>query len=953
MEKVFLSILNMSLTAGIIVIAVLIIRLFLKKLPKKYSYFMWSVVGFRLICPVSVGSVFSIFNLKLFSGMGITGRLDNAEDKISHLISTIGSVFSGAAKTAHMPGMSDITGINKVNTVTDAVGTVADSINETVSEAGNVIAGMAQSVAGNAAAGNIADALAGTVNGMAAGTITDPMNGSAPHEILSHEMLSHGVTDGFTSAVYSGGQVVWGDGLFKTMMVIWIVGMAVMLIYGIAAYIVMARRVDNAVWIKSNVYRSDKITSPFVLGFFKPRVYMPAFIEADAAEYVLLHENYHIQRRDYIVKPIAFIILCVHWFNPLVWAAFYMMGRDMEMSCDEAVLANMVVEQGRIKDGMSECEVVKGYSYALLNCASHGSFNGLFQLGFGEMSVKKRIKNVLKYKKYGGLITAAVLLVCIFVLAACGTNSKNADASDESLKEAQIQWLIESDINFTLNTWPENQQNGITEPEVKIVNDNKGNSIVVWDGLNKSLDKNIIPAGIYEYSNGIDIDGDGEDERILKCPYTNNLNEYKTIILDKHNNNLVCIELPQQSIVTARAFDNFILKIKVAYEDKTRVYDCSNPGKNIFLEELRESLVGTVWDGNGRIINPDSEDGLRRSVAMGLGREQNMGFVYHEGSTVPDELFYNVNVWINDESNIKFCALLKYKPYEGSMIFINGDVLDMLESGETGSLGANFEWAESEASSEIELDLSDTPRKWTDLKLDMAKQYHDFEPCAANIDGEWIKALYNKEQDVLITQESGAYGIYHNGEYLSVTVELPFPTENNVTIKLVDANDDGKDELYIKAYLGGRERNQLIGLEPLTALVDSYSYGIAGVSDYVKEYRLTNVWIAEDDMVHVEAEFIMNDGETYRTECIVAGADRERPEDFEISPVYFDTDILMEHPYSVKQDIRFRVNQGSMTDGNGYIFMSIPLEYDEESNHYTERGDVELYYKEISPADWG
>lgn len=67
-----------------------------------------------------------------------------------------------------------------------------------------------------------------------------------------------------------------------------------------------------------------------------------------------------------------------------------------------------------------------------------------------------------------------------------------------------------------------------------------------------------------------------------------------------------------------------------------------------------------------------------------------MGFVYHEGSTVPDELFYNVNVWINDESNIKFCALLKYKPYEGSMIFINGDVLDMLESGETGCIGSEF-----------------------------------------------------------------------------------------------------------------------------------------------------------------------------------------------------------------------------------------------------------------------
>lgn len=469
-----------------------------------------------------------------------------------------------------------------------------------------------------------------------------------------------------------------------------------------------------------------------------------------------------------------------------------------------------------MKDGMSESEIVKGYSYALLNCASHGSFNSLFGLGFGELSVEKRIKNVLKYKKYGVFITVALIMVCAIVLVACTTNSNSEKENAAGYSESRLMLGVERDSNlgFTFNTWLDEPGSGITELDVKIVNDRNGNSIISWDGNIVKLDKDIIPAGIYEYSRKIDIDGDGEDERILKCHYSaDDNNTYKTLILDTENGSPLCLEIPHYSIGTAKAYDGFILKIK--------------------------------------------------------------------------------------------------------------------------------------------LDFSTSPRKWTEKKLEIARSlYKDFTPCAANIDGEWIKSLYNEEHDLLIVQESSAYGIYHGDEYVSVPVGVPFPTDNYVTIKFIDANDDGKDELYIRAGMTGDSWQQLIGLEPLTVLVDSYSNdgSKSKVKDYVKEYSITSVWVSDDERVHVLAEFVMKSGQTYNTECVVSGADVQKLDDFVIEPVFIDTIIDGEYPYSVKQDIRFRVSQGSMIDGYGYIFMSIPLKYDEKSNHYIEHGDVNTYYREISPA---
>lgn len=624
----------MSLTAGVTVLVVLFVRLFLKKLPKKYSYLLWSVVGFRLLCPVSFDSIFSIFNLNIFSRIGFTGRATAA---------AMTDIVSGAA-----------------------TGTINNMVSGAAADAAT---GAMSNTASGAAAGATIDMVSGWVaGGTAAGTMT------------------HTVTGNFN--------------ILKLAAIVWIVGMAVMLVYGIAAYIVMTRKVRNAIWSERNVYHSDRITSPFVFGFVHPGIYMPSFIESGASEYVLLHENYHIQRHDYIVKPLAFVLLCIHWFNPLVWAAFYVMGRDMEMSCDEAVIGKMITEQTRITDGMSECEVVKRYSYALLNCASHGRFNALFQPGFGEVSVKGRIKNALKYKKFSRIVTAVMVGICVIVLAACGTNSKDGSQKVENPMTPEKMMQITDTLRFTSGRVSDDSKGSITGTSVKVVNDGQGNSTVVWDKDSVKLDENIAPAGIYDYSAEVDIDGDGEPERILKCQYsTDDHNVYRTFILDRQDNGLECVGIPSRNIVTARAYDNYILEVKVDYEQNIRVYDCSKPGKNKFLKELRESLDGVVWDSDGRVIAADSADGLSKSVDAGFGQELRSGFNLREtedGFTVVS-IDYYVNIWLSDENNIKFAASLTYKLNAGELVFQSGSVLDRTESGGVaGQLDENFEWKEAD-----------------------------------------------------------------------------------------------------------------------------------------------------------------------------------------------------------------------------------------------------------------
>ena len=204
---------------------------------------------------------------------------------------------------------------------------------------------------------------------------------------------------------------------------IWLIGMIVLVLYGLVSYIMLHHKVRHAKCIESNIYEADNIESPFVLGVLKAKIYLPSDLTANEREYIILHEQTHIKRRDHIVKFIAYFILCLHWFNPLAWVAFVLMGVDMELSCDERVLK----EIGN--------DAKKDYSRSLLKLSTNNSIIKSSPLAFSENGLKTRIKNVLKLKKHSRVIviTAVVLTLALGIgLVLNGVRENNEDYIPES-----------------------------------------------------------------------------------------------------------------------------------------------------------------------------------------------------------------------------------------------------------------------------------------------------------------------------------------------------------------------------------------------------------------------------------------------------------------------------------------------------------------------------------------
>lgn len=330
MEAIFLQILNMSITGSYIILAVMILRLFLKKAPKKYSYLMWAVCAFRLCCPVSFKNIFSIFNLRFFN------MPSNSGAALEHIPKNIGMMNNPAVST----------GLNSID----------NTVNSSLPAA-------------------------------------TPMASVNPLQIII-----------FIAAV------------------IWIIGIAALLLYSIISYIMLRVKLRNSIIYKKNVYQSDKISSPFVFGLINPKIYIPFNITENEMDYVLSHEQYHIKRRDYIIKPIAFLILVLHWFNPLCWLAFMLMSYDMEMSCDEKVLSN---SKARSKE----------YSKSLLSVACVKRPPSPCPLAFGETRIKGRIKNILKYRKPKIYVSVISVILCTVAIIACASNpNKKSEISYDNLK---------------------------------------------------------------------------------------------------------------------------------------------------------------------------------------------------------------------------------------------------------------------------------------------------------------------------------------------------------------------------------------------------------------------------------------------------------------------------------------------------------------------------------------
>lgn len=184
---------------------------------------------------------------------------------------------------------------------------------------------------------------------------------------------------------------------------LWLAGIAVMLLYLLISYVSMCRKVAAATRITKNIYRSEAVGSPFVLGIFKPRIYLPSLMAEADIPHVIAHERSHIHRKDHWWKPLGFLILTVHWFNPGVWLAYWLLCRDIELACDERVIRNL----GNAQQA--------DYSQALLNCSIHRRSIVSCPLAFGEVGVKQRVRNILHYKKPAFWVILVTLVLCAAV----------------------------------------------------------------------------------------------------------------------------------------------------------------------------------------------------------------------------------------------------------------------------------------------------------------------------------------------------------------------------------------------------------------------------------------------------------------------------------------------------------------------------------------------------------
>ncbi len=232
-------------------------------------------------------------------------------------------------------------------------------------------------------------------------------------------------------------------------LILWAVGVFVLLAYHTVSYIILRVRLKDAYRTEGNVWRSDRIPGAFSFGIIKPKIYVPAFINAQDAEYIIAHERSHISHGDHIYKALALTLTCVYWFNPLVWVSYILFCRDMEFACDERVI------RGKSR------EEVKEYSRILVNCSSANSINYGGRLAFNMKDVKKRIANVLNYKQPGlWLIITCVLLSVVIVVCFMTVPAERED----NLEDDVI--ALDSMANTSEFTEPSENINELTEPDL-------------------------------------------------------------------------------------------------------------------------------------------------------------------------------------------------------------------------------------------------------------------------------------------------------------------------------------------------------------------------------------------------------------------------------------------------------------------------------------------------------
>ena len=355
MSEVFLNVVNMSISAGWLILAVLALRLLLKKAPKWVNVVLWGIVALRLLSPFSIESALSLVpSAETISPEIMMDRTPEITTGIPVLNSAINPVISGSF--APNPGAS-----------------------------------------------------------------------ANPLQILIPVAAN-----------------------------LWLLGVLVMLLYAAVSYISLGRKVRTAVILKENIYQCESVASPFVLGILKPRIYLPYAMDPESLRHVVAHEQAHIRRKDHWWKPLGFLLLALHWFNPLMWLAYILLCRDIELACDERVIAQLGNAQRA------------DYTQALVACSVGRTMIAACPLAFGEVGVKERVKSVMNYRKPTFWIIVTAVIVCGAVavcfltdprpspeFAMSGSNVSHLDAEKIVDRIARYEKVENSNVymnsnNFTL-----------------------------------------------------------------------------------------------------------------------------------------------------------------------------------------------------------------------------------------------------------------------------------------------------------------------------------------------------------------------------------------------------------------------------------------------------------------------------------------------------------------------
>jgi len=226
---------------------------------------------------------------------------------------------------------------------------------------------------------------------------------------------------------------------------VWLIGLAAMLAYALVSYLRLRRRVSASIPLRENIYVCDEVPSPFILGIVHPRIYLPSALDEAQRGSVLSHERAHLARRDHWWKPLGYALLAVYWFNPLLWLAYTLLCRDIELACDERVLRGM--DAGQVKD----------YSSALLACSVPRRMLAACPLAFGEVGVGARVKNALRYKKPAFWVVAASVAVCV-VVAVCFLTNPRTDTDAAGLVGFHREQVTYADVTDASGAQPSSVQ---------------------------------------------------------------------------------------------------------------------------------------------------------------------------------------------------------------------------------------------------------------------------------------------------------------------------------------------------------------------------------------------------------------------------------------------------------------------------------------------------------------